>query len=189
MKVAKNMKDKEKTEKEKFVEMSKISMALDNYDDLFSDFDPRPSSERAVSVDFLDEAKRAARDKEEGLELGLLMPKTLRDREEEVIIKKRLKEYFRKQYNRLKKEKMKVLKRGVYFVTAGIIFMFIATLILFKSSNKTFFMSFLIIFLDAPGWFFFWVGLDLIFLEHKKMDPELEFYKKMSKADIHFNSY
>ena len=36
-----------------------ISFWLDSYDDLFSDFDPRPYAQKGFSEDFLDEAKRA----------------------------------------------------------------------------------------------------------------------------------
>lgn len=45
-------------ETEKILEMSEISIWLDNYDDIFSDFDPRPYSQRSLSDDFLAEAKK-----------------------------------------------------------------------------------------------------------------------------------
>lgn len=45
------------------IDKAEISLVLDTYDDIFSDFDPRPYGERALSSDFLDEAKKAARDK------------------------------------------------------------------------------------------------------------------------------
>ena len=44
-------------EKQKILEMSEISLILDTYDDMFSSFDPRPYSQRALSEDFLSEAK------------------------------------------------------------------------------------------------------------------------------------
>ena len=48
---------------------NKHKLDLNSYDGLFSDFDPRPTEQRALSDDFLLEVKRAARDKEIGLEL------------------------------------------------------------------------------------------------------------------------
>ena len=52
-----------------------ISLILDDYNDLFSDFDPRHYSERALSDDFLAESKRASRDKPAGsLEVKFLVP-------------------------------------------------------------------------------------------------------------------
>src|SRR5690349_704077 len=41
---------------------SELSIWLDTYDDIFSDFDPRPLNERALSDDFLSEARKMARD-------------------------------------------------------------------------------------------------------------------------------
>ncbi|NYT12918.1 MAG: hypothetical protein GKC01_00225, partial [Candidatus Methanofastidiosa archaeon] len=58
-----------------------ISLILDSYDDLFSDFDPRPYSVRGLSDDFLIECRRAVRGiKTESpvLELRLLVPKNKR---------------------------------------------------------------------------------------------------------------
>ena len=49
---------------EKDFNSSEIPLWLDNYNDLFSDFDPRHYSNRALSQDFLEELKRASRDKQ-----------------------------------------------------------------------------------------------------------------------------
>jgi hypothetical protein len=40
-----------------------ISLVIESYNALFSDFDPRTSSERGISDDFLSEVKRAARER------------------------------------------------------------------------------------------------------------------------------
>jgi len=61
-----------------------ISLILDSYDDIFSDFDPGDYSERALSDDFLSECKKAAVNKEERLELRFLVPKTKRDYKEKI---------------------------------------------------------------------------------------------------------
>ena len=77
-----------------------ISLILDSYEDIFSSFDARRHSEKALSTDFLDEAKRASRDKDSGsIELKLLIPKNKRQLGEEIIIKKRLKRHFQHHYN------------------------------------------------------------------------------------------
>ena len=44
-----------KEETEKLLQQSEISLLLDSYDDIFSDFDPRPYNQRALSQDFLAE--------------------------------------------------------------------------------------------------------------------------------------
>ena len=59
---------------QKLLGLSNISLSLNSYDDIFSGFDPRPYSQRALSDDFLAESKRASRDKElDGVELIFLI--------------------------------------------------------------------------------------------------------------------
>src|SRR3990172_5046468 len=73
-----------------------ISLWLDNYDDVFSDFDPRPFSDRAISVDFLVEAKKMFRENSKGtFELRFLVPSAVRNSGEEAIVSSRLKRYFK----------------------------------------------------------------------------------------------
>ena len=63
----------------KELRQANISLILDSYEDIFSSFDPREYSERALSDDFLIECNHAAMDKGEGIELILSMPKNKRN--------------------------------------------------------------------------------------------------------------
>ena len=45
-----------------------ISIWLDNYDDIFSGFDPKPYSERVLSDDFLTEVGKVCKEKDEGID-------------------------------------------------------------------------------------------------------------------------
>src|SRR3989338_1417499 len=84
-------------ETQKILQMSEISLWLDNYDDIFSDFDPRPYSLRSLSDDFLFEAKKASRDKDANrLELRFLISQEHRDSKVEATVKKRLRDHFSK---------------------------------------------------------------------------------------------
>ncbi|PIN86031.1 hypothetical protein COV19_06785 [Candidatus Woesearchaeota archaeon CG10_big_fil_rev_8_21_14_0_10_44_13] len=176
--------------KHELVEKSQISLALDTYDDIFSDFDPRPYQNRALSDDFLQEAKRASRDKAEGtIELIFIMPADKRDIANESLIKRRMREHFRKHHSMMHDESRRVVKRGVNFIFAGIVIMLITTFILFKSGNWGFLKNFMIVLLEPAGWFLFWEGLNQAIFESRKKFPEMDFYHKMSKADITFTAY
>ena len=187
------MKEKEvntETERQKLLQISEISLMLDTYDDIFSDFDPRPYSERSLSIDLLEEAERASKDKRGmHLELNFLIPLNIRNKSLEEIIKRRLKEHFRKHFNRLEKEKKDIIKKGLLFTFIGISVMFIATLMLHKNQGKTLLINFLIILFEPAGWFLFWEGLDQAIFESKKINPRLKFYEKMHKCHINFFSY
>lgn len=176
--------------KQNLLKMSEISLWLDSYDDIFSDFDSRPFSQRAVSDDFLSEARKASRDKVSGqFELKFIFDANKRNLHNEITIKKRLKEHFKKHFHILQKERGEVMKGGAIYTAVGIILMFIATFILFTYQNMSFIISFLVVILEPAGWFLFWEGLNEVIFKSKKVKPELEFYDKMSKCEISFLSY
>lgn len=175
-------------EKNKLLKDSEIGLWIDTYDDIFSDFDPREYSERALSQDFLEEAKRASRDKKEGIQLVFLAPKHIRNSGTESIVKKRLKDHFKKHSVEFKKDKMKTIREGLIFFILGILFMVAATFVI-AGQNMGFLITLLSVFLEPGGWFLFWQGLDLIIFRAREKAPELEFYKKMSRAEIIFKDY
>jgi len=171
---------------------SEVSLKLDKYEDIFSDFDIRPFSGRALSVDFLDEIKRATRDKgDNGIELILNVAETKRSEFHETTIKERLASHFGRHYRLLLEEKRHITRLGVSMVTMGIACMIAATFVVFSDPSRNLLLSFLVVFLEPAAWFLLWEGMDLIIFHSKKINPELEFYRRMteSSGNIHFKSY
>lgn len=176
--------------KQRLQKMSTVSLWLEGYDDIFSDFDQRPTSQRALSDDFLYEAKKASRDKASGkIELNLLLEECKRNKYKENVIKKRLRDHFNKHFGMLRKEMDSVIKKGLIFVFLGVLTMLSAAFILFEYPEGSFVTSFLIVLLEPAGWFLFWEGLHLIVFDQKKIRPDMDFYEKMSKCEIYFLSY
>ena len=104
--------------KQDLLKMSEVSIILDTYEDIFSDFDPRPFSQRALSDDFLLEAKKASRERNSGeIEIKFLIPEQKRNIREESLIKKRLHEYFKKHLIQIKDEINSIKKRGYFMVS------------------------------------------------------------------------
>ena len=183
-------KEEEEKEKQKLLQMSEVSLWLYGYDDLFSDFDPRPYSQRALSEDFLEESKKITKQKESGqLQLTFSVPEKSRDAEKEKTIKKRLRDHFKKHSDIAHDEFRKNMNFGWTFVFSGMILMFIAAYILFKLHQSTLWGSLLLVLFEPAGWFLFWGGLDTVIFKSRNIKPDLEFYEKMSKAEIDFVSY
>lgn len=173
-------------------ENQQISIRLEQFDDIFSDFDMRDYSKRALSVDFLDEIRRASVDKEEsGIELALFVPENERNEADEANISERLKAHFERHYNLTLREKMKTLGRGWLMVVLGVIAMLAATYIVSEDPTSNLFLSFLVVFLEPAAWFLLWEGMDQIIFSSKEINPELTFYKKMARTPhaVCFNSY
>jgi hypothetical protein len=178
----------EENVKQSLLARAEISLLLDTYDDIFSDFDPRPYLNRALSDDFLLEAKRAALDKKGALEMSFMIPKHQRNIEHEVLIKRRLREHFKKHSLMLENELHGVKMKGIFMALFGVFMILIATYLLSLSSDSLF-VHFLIVVLEPGGWFTAWTGLDEIYYTAKQKKPDLEFYKKMVHAEITFHAY
>ena len=175
--------------KEEQMRQGNVSLILTSYDDIFSDFDPRNYSQRALSDDFLQECKRAVRDKtysKEGFDLRLLVPKNKRDINDEIKIKIRLKNHFFKHYLEKKNEIKRLKIEGVVWFAIGIVFSLMAA---FIYSLEGFAFDVLFVMLEPAGWFTMWSGLDKIFINSRDKMPDVRFDKKMHTANIMFISY
>ena len=165
-----------------------ISIWLDKYDDIFSDFDPRPFSERILSDDFITELKKVSREEEfEVSELRLLVPEKVRNIEVEHIIVKRLHTYLRKGNYYISRRVKTSQGRGILFALAGMVMILLASYVAGIESGK-FITKVLLVMLEPAGWFFVWTGMDTLFFSSRQRKAELKFYIKMAKARIVFNS-
>lgn len=172
-------------------ETYEISLRLSEYSDIFSDFDPRHYSQRALSDDFLIEIKKISQDKPyEAMELMLLVPKGKKDEKLEAVIRKRLHDHFRRHHELIKEDIRKTVRRGVVISFFGALLMALATYleILGSSSANLAIKVFGVLTLPA-GWFTTWFGLDEIFYSSRGKMPDLVFYEKMHMSKITFYGY
>jgi hypothetical protein len=165
-----------------------LSIWLDTYDDIFSDFDSSPYSERVLSDDFLNEAKKIAKEKISGaIGLKLLIPSSIRNKETEEVIIKNLHSHFRKHTHQLQMGMKKIRKTGAIISSIGILILVVAAYLV-NLPFESFMTNVLRITLEPLGLFLVWTGLDRIFYLSRKMKPESEFNNKMAHAEILFLS-
>lgn len=177
------------TEKGLLEKPVEISIWLDTFDDMFSDFDPRPYSERTVSDDFITEVKKVARGRTKGrITLKLLLPVHQRKAETEKTIIKTLHNRFNILYEQLLQEKQRNNIRGFSFTLAGIVLMILASYISFLQPQK-YFVHLLLILFEPAGWFLLWLGLDHLVYFSRSSIKELDFYAKIRHSKIEFDSY
>ncbi len=170
---------------------TEISLILDTYDDIFSDFDPRPYNERSLSEDFLAEAKRAARDKGVNLELRFLVPNSARNTQQEERIKHRLRAHFKSHYNQITGEIAAYRKQAMILIIIGTIIGLVEAFILSSSNSfglDTLFTGLGIV-LTPASWFSIWTGVEHLVYTPKDMISDEAFYKKMETVKITFTSY
>ena len=165
-----------------------ISIILDSYDDLFSDFDPRGYKVKALSDDFILECKRAASEKKDKLELRFFVPEKKRNLTDEGMIKKRIREHFQRSYKEKKKEINKIRASGLLWFVLGTL-VIVGGTFLYPYRVRSFFFTLLFIVSEPASWFFFWEGLSKIFITSRKQIPDYIFCERMSNADVYFLSY
>jgi len=175
-----------------------ISLVLDGYGEIFSGFDPRSYSEKALSDDFLNVCRKAARGKGEGegeLELRLMLPEGERDTGLEATIRLRLDGYFRNHLVKRERTIKETKKKGRRWFAIGAVCMLVSAYL--RSGSITGFMGLtesnfvfhlLIVAFEPAGWFLVWEGLAQILMGSKEHERELAFYKKLAAARIEFRS-
>jgi hypothetical protein len=174
--------------KKELLAATEISLVLDSYDDIFSDFDPRHFHERSLSEDFLLETKRASIDKGSGIELRFLIPKTQRNLAHEALIKQRLREHFRKHHMKVNQDLQKIKRKGVGMAVIGIVIGVGAVWINLSPIQEAIKLSLEIV-LQPASWFNIWEGFAKILFLPPQLTADEEFYRKMTSSHITFLSY
>ena len=162
----------------------KVQIAIDSYNDLFSDFDIRDYNDRYISSDFLIELRMrtyktlAAK----GIDISLVMPIEERNPESETVIAKRLKCFFQARLERNRKKRKEMLLKALSLEAIGVAFMILAYFL--SKYAPDFFKDFMLI----PSWFFVWNGLDTYFEHRKILLKKISYYSAISKSRIKFDN-
>ncbi|MCF4101203.1 hypothetical protein L1I30_05965 [Gillisia sp. M10.2A] len=169
--------------------LREIKMWFDSYNDLFSDFDPNPYSNRVLSDDFLFQLKKVTKTStKESIRLNFLFPDKLRNNNDEQNIAERLQTFFNLNKNLLIQQRKRSINKGIRLSSIGIILMIIAGYISFLNPNS-FYIHLILILFEPAGWFLLWMGLERVLNSSGKTKKELSFYSKMADTTIEFSSY
>ena len=163
-----------------------IMFNLRHYDDLFSDFDNKPYHQRAISDDFIQELKREfSEGHSKDVTVRMIVLEKHRNQRFEIIVKRRIEEFFKKHFHKLNKDRKKQIITSIGLIITGMILLLFKYFLINKlniSSQNVF-----CIMIEPISWFLFWEGSYILFFETKTNKIEFEMYKKMSKAKIVFS--
>jgi len=160
-----------------------IQIALDDYNDIFSDFDMSPYATRVISDDFLKEMeKRYTENKKGEFEIRFTVLQKSRDARIEAVIKKRLKEYFQLKLKDMEKDITERKKNGLLRITLGLA---VAVLLFVFQANETMPVATLF---SVLAWYLLWSGYEYFFEVPGKLKKDRSFYSRFSKAKYHFMS-
>ncbi|VVC00878.1 Uncharacterised protein [uncultured archaeon] len=179
----------EKTGLEDVSEMREITIRLDTYDDIFSDFDPRPFSQRELSEDFLKEVQRRyLEDKRGRYEVHFTIPSSERDMDEEALIKRRLREHFSFMKKQAEAEIHGMRQRGYIYIVLGALVLLADAfaVVMLQESNLVY--KILSIMLVPAGWYGMWTGIEKVIDEPASAAERRLACEKFEKAAYIFMS-
>jgi len=168
--------------------MSEISIITDDYEDVFSDFDPRSFEVRELSDDFIREVKRASKQKGDHVELRVMVPKARRNQQMEDVIRHRISAHFKDGLHHVHSQLSKMRNKSIWYIAAGMVLMLLATYVA-SLDTQSFLSKFLFVFFEPAGWFIFWTGLEILFVKMADKNDDHEFYRKLANSEITFVSY
>ena len=161
-----------------------IVIALDTYDDVFSDFDIRGYRERAISRDFLDELH--IRFRKMGTEVNahivLLVPAQDRDQKHEELIMERMRLFFADRHSHYCREDRSTKLRFIAYTAIGLGLSFAANFLV----ERLHFFPLLKDFILIPSWFFVWSGLELLLKNRAEIHRKLALYTALSVSRTSF---
>lgn len=166
-----------------------ICISLNEYYDVFSDFDSRPFNTRVFSDDFLNEVKTIANElpKKSKIALKFQFLGKKRDEYSETVIINNLNTYFRRNTEILKDEKKETKRKGYFFTVLGFIVICLPVLLSIYGNITT--INHISIIVEPVGWFLTWTGLDNVFQSLRKDKITLDFYAKMAEAKVSFCAF
>ncbi|MBU1087923.1 MAG: hypothetical protein KKD05_10485 [Candidatus Omnitrophica bacterium] len=168
-------------------ETQAIDIAIDTWDDVFSDFDPRSLSERTLSEDFMIELRQRSRETNEGdFIVTICAPETLRDKKTEQTVAKRLKRHFLHRSLLSRKVKARIRLRGIVFIICGICFLSFLTMAAYYKWFSDLMLNILGIVVMPLGWFGIWEGFSKIVDISPSYIQEEKFYTKLGMAQYRF---
>ena len=166
-----------------------INIWLDSYDEMFSDFDPRPYRKRVISDDFISQVRKVVKDQyQRKMTLCLLLLEPNRNHQDEQVIAERIINYFKTNSDQLQEEKRTSIRKGLLLVVLGILLMLMASYFSFIKS-ESYYVHMLLILFEPAGWFLLWMGLEKSVNFPTIKRRELDFFAHMAKTEIKFGTY
>jgi hypothetical protein len=168
-------------------DLREIAIVIDTWDDIFSDFDPRPLNERTLSGDFVDELKKRYLETPRGnMQIVIYAPDILKDEKSESMVTRRLKTHFKYVALEAKRDMVQIRSRGAIFLIIGFIALTTLALVTYTKFLTPMVVSIVEIPFMPLGWFCMWEGFSRLLDTMPKQAQKEDLYDKLSKARYDF---
>jgi hypothetical protein len=166
-----------------------IEIALDNYTDIFNEWDPAPFKRREIDPDLQIYLEGSSNEIpfRHPIELCFTVPQDKWDEQLEQEVRKGLENTFIFKLYLLKRDLRKTNIEMLRNVLLGFLFLWVATV-----SSKKFEASTLLTILDQGlfigGWVFLWEAVSLFFFTNQELYHRYRTYKRLQNAPVFFKA-
>ncbi|MBU0579705.1 MAG: hypothetical protein KKA19_00890 [Candidatus Margulisbacteria bacterium] len=172
---------------QRIADLKELAIAIDSFEDLFSDFDPREYEKRDLSDDFIREIQKRYREPyRKKVEVIFHAPKALHNEKLEKIIVQRIKQCFRASAQENKNGVAALRFRGSLYIIFGLGLLSLLTFLAYGKILSDFHIELLSVAFLPLGWFGVWEGFSKIVDIPYELRTALELNTKLSKANYQF---
>lgn len=173
----------------KFNEKSKtyqIEVSLDDYDDIYDDWDPSPFKKRDIEDEFNDFVVNSSEDIPLNYNISILLylPQDKRNPNKEIALISAYRNFYDYAIERLNKSKTNLHKRTASSFFLSMLFLSIGYF--FRSENSNLLLDVLNEGIFIGGWVFLWEFFTKMFITKREVQNEYMVYKRLYNSEILF---
>lgn len=163
-----------------------IEVSLDDYDDVYDEWDPAPFKKRFIQEEFDDFIVSSAEDipMKYNLNIVLYLPKDKKDANKETAVEAAYQNYYSYEIVKIAKNLAKLRKRNISYFLLAILFLSLGYIFQFGPDNVAFDVIQEGIFIG--GWVFLWEFFTDIIITRKKLIAEHKLYKRILQSELSF---
>lgn len=167
-----------------------IEVSLDNYEEVYDDWDPSPFKKRDIEDEFNDFIVNSSEDipSSYNIEIVLYLSKNKKDEKKESYLISAYKNFYNYKLERLNKQKQALTNNTIshLFFSFALLSLYFFWEI-FSEGKGEFFISFpLKEGIMIGGWVFLWEVFTNIFIKRKEFQNEYKKYQRLAQANLKF---
>ncbi|MEJ8553342.1 hypothetical protein [Tepidibacter sp. Z1-5] len=163
-----------------------IKVSLDDYDDVYDDWDPSPFKKRDIEDEFNDFIVNSSEDipLNFNIQIVLYLPESKKDPKKEVALLSAYKNYYSYAIEKLVKNKSNLHKKTLSYLFISILFLSMGYFFIKDTPNV--FLNVLHEGIYIGGWVFLWEFFTNIFITTREVQAEYKLYKRLYQSEVKF---
>jgi hypothetical protein len=163
-----------------------IEVSLDNYDDVYDDWDPSPFKKRDIEDEFNDFIVNSSEDipLNHNISIVLYLPISKKDEKKETTLISAYRNYYNYALVRLEKSQSNLNQKTIFYLLGSILLLSIGYF--FFKDDQSVALNVLHEGVFIGGWVFLWEFFTNVFIKTRESNFQYKLYKRLYKSQITF---